>query len=393
VNAKPAALKVAILSSNSKTSLTVEQTLRKFEYKDINKLDNGIEALRTIKEQPPGFLICDMSMKFLSGWMLIKEIKTSDNIPNIPVMLLGETEPPAPEEELKQYGIVKYLKVPFRDADLSFLINSTLQLANTSGTIENKYTLAKQALLKNDAKAAVERYEELHGLTKKSVRSSLGLAEAYVQTGNLERAGDVILDAAKQGEANPAALMMQSGILLKRNEREDAFKVTSRLIFELMSATPFYFSKSLKLYMDHNDFQHGEAICQAALDRKFKLPEFVLTLGRCKFQLDKPAESLEILKTAEAEYGLSPDLLNLRGVCQKKLGDYAGAILSYEEALRLSPMDAKIYFNMASCAIAMKNYDAAAKHFESCLKIAPTFPKAKEKLDELYSKGNVKKAG
>jgi tetratricopeptide (TPR) repeat protein len=392
VNSKPAALKVAVLSSNPKTTAVIEQTLRKFDYNQIQKLDNGLEALKVFRDQAPGFLICDMSVKFLAGWMLIKEIKTSDKIPNFPVMLLGEPDAPAPEDELKQYGIVKYLKVPFRDADLSFLINSTLQLANTSGTIENKYTLAKKALIDNDAKAAVERYEELHGLTKKSVRSSLGLAEAYVQTGNLEKAGDVILDAAKNGDANPAALMMQSGILLKRNQKEEAFEVTKKLILEIMPTTPFYFSKSLKLYMDHNDIGHSEGICQYALERTFKLPEFLLTLSRCKFQLEKTQESLDLLKTAETEYGLSPDLLNLRGVCQKKLGDYTGALQSYEEALRLSPMDAKIYFNMASCAISMKNYEAAAKHYESCLKISPAFPKAKEKLEELYSKGNVKRA-
>src|SRR5690606_7129044 len=141
---------------------------------------------------------CDMSVKFISGWMLIKEVKTSDKIPNIPMLLMGEVPAPAPDDDLKSFGIVKYLQVPFRDADLSFLINSTLQLARTSGTIENKFTKAKESLIQNRCEDAVEQFEELNSLTKRSMRSLVGLSTALVQRGEFEKAETLMVEAAQK---------------------------------------------------------------------------------------------------------------------------------------------------------------------------------------------------
>lgn len=389
---KSAPLKIAILSSNPGTAKTIDQILRKFEYKDIQIFDNGIEALKILREQPFTFLICDMSVKYISGWTLIKEVKASDKIPNIPCMLLGDVAPPASDDELKQYGIVRYLKAPYKDSDLSFLINSTLQLCNTSGTIESKYTKAKAALISNKGKDAVEQFEELHGLTKKSMRSSLGLAEAYIQNQEVDKANAVIMEAVKNSkEINPTSMMMQATILLKQKTADQAFKITAQLVDEVMATTPFYLSKSLKLYMDYSEYLYAEQLCTRGIDRKFKLPEFKLTLARCKYEQDVFAEALTTITSAEEEYGKSADLFNLRGVCQKKIGDFNGAISSYEEALKLSPMDAKVFFNMASCAISAKSYDQAARYLESCLQINPNFPKVKEKLAEIKTKVSPKK--
>lgn len=384
---KKTPMKIAILSSVPATAKNVEQILKKFEYSDVQTFDNGIEALKILREQPFGFLICDMSVKYISGWTLVKEVKASDKIPNLPCMLLGDVAAPASDEELKQYGIVKYLKAPYRESDLTFLINSTLQLANTSGTIENKYTQAKAALIANKAKESVERFEELHGLTKKSMRSSLGLAEAYMQNSQIDKANAVIMEAVKSStEVNPTSMMMQTNILLKQKTADQAYVITSKLVDEVMPTTPFYLSKSLKLYMDFSEYLFAEKICQRGIERKFKLPEFLLTQARCKYEQNTFQEAIEAIKTAEIEFGKSADLLNLRGVCLKKIGDFNGAIVSYEEALKLSPMDAKVYFNMASCAISAKSYEQAARYLESCLQINPDFPKVKEKLAEIKSK-------
>ena len=386
---KQVLVKIAILSSNPQTAKTIDSILRRFEYKDIQIFDNGLEALKILREQTFGFLICDMSVKFISGWMLIKEVKASDKIPNVPCMLLGDVAAPASDDELKQYGIVKYLKAPYKESDLSFLINSTLQLSNTSGTIENKYTKAKAAMLANKPKETVELYEELHGLTKKSMRSSLGLAEAYMQGGDTDKANVVITEAVKNSkEVNPTSMMMQTAILLKKKSNEEAFLITAKLIDEVMPSTPFYLSKSLKLYMDNSQFPHAEKICSRGVERKFRLPEFKLTLARCKYEQSIFQECIDTIKSAEEEYGSSGDLFNLRGVCLKKMGDFSGAIAAYEEALKLSPMDARVYFNMASCAIAAKSYEPATRYLESCLQVNPTFPKAKEKLEEIRAKAS-----
>lgn len=179
----PVTTKALILSGHKEVITSVRNSLKSFEYGEIDYLENGIEALKKMNSSTYDLVICHSKIKFISGWNLIKEMKTSEKIPNMPVVLMGDQAAPATEDELKAYGLIKYLKMPASESDLSFLINSTLQLFKTSGTIENKYTKAKAALISQNAGQAVELYSELHGLTKKSLRSSMGLAEAYTQNG------------------------------------------------------------------------------------------------------------------------------------------------------------------------------------------------------------------
>lgn len=384
------ALKVLIISSDPSTATSIKGILAGFGHKDVSILDNGIIALKSLSEKPQDFVICDMNMKFIQGWLFVKEIKTSEKIPNLPVMLIGEVPCPATEDELKQYGIVRYMKAPYQQGDLSFLINSTLQLFKTSGTIENKYTKAKSALMSKKSEEAVEIYQELRGLTKNSARSSFGLATAHIQKNDMTKAEEAMVTMADKEDSTPGTLVLRAEILLKRDREKDAKALVDTLLTKLMPGAPFYYSRCVKLFLDHKKLQSAEEICEIAIKKQFKIPDFPLTLARCKFQKAEFQKSIEIIATAEQHIGKSNEFLNLKGVCFKKLGRFSKAMEAYEEALRISPMDAKIYFNMASCTIAMKEYEKARSNLETCVKINPSFPRANEKLEELR---NFLKAG
>jgi tetratricopeptide (TPR) repeat protein len=122
------------------------------------------------------------------------------------------------------------------------------------------------------------------------------------------------------------------------------------------------------------------------MEKAFKLPEFGLTLARIKYEQANFYDALTTIMTTEQEFGPSVDLYNLRGVCQRKLGDFPAAISAYEDALKVSPMDAKVYYNMAACAISAKTYDEAISYLETCKQINPNFPKIQEKLEEVRAK-------
>jgi tetratricopeptide (TPR) repeat protein len=378
-----APMKVMVLSASPTTTQTIISILNSFDHKDITVLDNGIAGLKMLTEKAFNFVLVDMNIKFLPGWMFVKEIKTSDKIPNLPVVLMGESAPPTTDEEMRQFGIVKYMKAPYSNSDLSFLINSTLQLFKTSGTIENKYTKAKDALIGQKAKEAVEAYEELRGLTKNSARSSLGLAEAYIQNKQVEKAEEVILQINAKEESTPAAMVFRVRILTQRDKDEEARALANRLLTEVMPDAPFYYSRVLKIYTEFKKVDAAEAICETAFNKGFKVPEFGFTLARLKYQKSQFDVALKVTDEVEKQFGKSADLFNLRGVCYKKMSKFAEAIQSYEEALKVAPMEAKIYYNMAMCEIARKGYETALKQLEMCVKISPMFPNAKAKLDEL----------
>jgi Flp pilus assembly protein TadD len=376
-------MRVLVAASSPEITAKVKSALKTFGFSKIDAIDNGIEALKQLSETEYHFLICHNAVKFISGWSLIKEVKTSEKIPNMPVILMGDLPSPATEDELKQYGLVKYLKSPPSDADLSFLISSTLQLFHTSGTIENKFTKAKSALLSSNSEQAVEIYSELHSLTKKNVRSSLGLAEAYTQTGNIEKAELIVVESIKtNGSDSPAALLFQVKILIKGGKFTEATAAADQIIKPLVD-TPFYHSRVLQIYNEAKRADEAEGVCTDAIVKKFKVPDFWQVLARLQYSKSRFDESLNTLSDAQQTFGPSPELMNIKGACLRKASRFPEALAAYEDALKLAPMDAKVYFNMAVCCISARDLESAFRHLETCTKIAPDFPNARAKLEEI----------
>ena len=376
-------LRILILSSDSTNIQTLVKILAQLDYMNITVKEDGLTISRWIKENPFDFLICDMSIKNISGWSLIRELKASQDIPNFPNILAGSEPAPAPEEELKSYGVVKYLPTPFNEKNLKFLINSTILLFNSSGTIENKYTHAKDAMIAKKSEEAIEKYEELNQLTSRSERSSIGLYQAHVQADNMVKAIDAINSINPQRELSPSALMVKIKLLADQKKISEAVELARTLLEDKMPRVPYFYQKSLNIFMDLNELKFSKRICELAIEKEFKVEDFYLSLAKIEYQSDHFDETLGLLDTTESMFGESSELYNLRGVCYKKKGLFDTAISNYERAIELAPQDSKLYFNISSCAIAMKSYDDAKKYLEQCLKIDPSFEKAQEKIDEI----------
>jgi Flp pilus assembly protein TadD len=380
-------LSVLVLSAQKEHVETVVKALKKLEINTIQVMDNGIEALQKMSVQKFGFLICDQNIRYIKGWLLIKEIKAAETIANIPVILFGKDDPPDSEEVLKRYGIVQYLKFPVTPSNLDFMIHSTLTLFNTSGTVENKYTKAKDSLLNKRSEEAIELYSELRSLTKNSVRSSLGLAQAYLQDDKVEKANQVMEDLAKNDEDSPAKTIMQAKVHLQKGEKVKALALIQKVLEQMPDG--FYFSRCVRILMDFQLFYEAAPICEQALKADIKRPEFYLCLSKDSYARQDFQGALKHISLNEKEFGMTSELFNLRGVCYKKLGNFERALDAYEQALRLEPTDARVYFNLAMCSIGMRRVDDAAAYLQRCLKYSPNFPKAREKLDEILRRASA----
>lgn len=380
-------LSVLVLSAQKEHAETIVKALKKLELTKIQLMDNGIEALQKMSEQSFGFLICDQNIRFISGWLLIKEIKTSDKVPNIPVILFGKDPQPESDEILKRYGLIKYLQFPVQSSDLDFTLHSTLSLFSTSGTVENKYSKAKDSLLKNKSKEAIELYSELRGLTKNSPRSSMGLAQAFLQDNQIDKADKVIEELSRSDEDSPGRSLLQAKVLLQKHKQDEALDLLKKVLAQVPNG--FYFTKSIRLLMDFQHFGLATPLCKQAIAADIHRPEFLLCLAKDRYNEGDIDGALDFAQQHEDAFGMTNELYNLRGVCFKKTGAHDKAIESYEQALRLNPTDARVYFNLAMCSIQMKRNDDAARYLEFCLQYAPGFPKAQEKLDELRKRNSA----
>jgi tetratricopeptide (TPR) repeat protein len=376
------AMAILILGEDTKVGAHIQSLLQKSGFKNLVVMDNGIDGMRYLQEKPVDFVICDNGLKQLSGWMFIKEMKTNEKVRNIPSILFGRGKEPAPKEQLTQYGLLEYLTLPVTAPKLEFLINSTISLFRASGTIEHKYTKAKEAQIKAENVQAIEIYQELRGATNKNSRSSLGLAQSYTADNQPEKAEAIIVELAQAGDESPASLFLALSLELRRGNTANA-KVVADKIMTITPDIPFNYSRCVKVFIENSCFAEAEPFCRAAIQKGFKLPEFSVGLAKCLYSAEKLEEALKVLDEAAEAFGFGEDMLNLKGVILKRKQDFTGAIKCYEQALKISPMDAKVYFNMANCYIAMKDYPQATTFLETCLKITPDFARGREKLEEL----------
>lgn len=376
--------KILVVSSQKDNTKCALSALKNLNLDDIEVKTSGLEALENILSHHWHLVICDVEMRQIDGWTFVKELKLSDKLPNLPVILMGLSEAPATEEELKSYGVIRYAKMPIKDTDLDFLINSTLTLFKTSGTIENKFTKAKDSLLREDNDEAIELFSELKSLTKNSLRSNVGLAQAYLQNNDSERAAPIIEEIAVSPELSPQKLMMHIRLALKK-EAYDQAKLSME---SLLSKNPseFYYARLVKLCLDYGQVDIAEPFAEEAVALGFKQNEFYKCLARCAVRDQNYEQALGHLKSSEDMGDVSSELYNIKGVCYRKIGDLSMAVDCYEEALRLNPTDPKIYFNLALCNIETKDLNQAMQNLNSCLEISPTFSRAKDKLQEIKGK-------
>ena len=376
--------KVLIVSNQKDNVVSVINALKHLGMTQISVLDNGLEALQGMASSEWGLVICDLEMRQIDGWTFVKELKLSDKVPNLPILLMGHPDAPDAEEKLKVYGVVKYAKMPVNPSELDFLIHSTMSLFHTSGTIENKFTKAKDSLIKQQNDEAIELYSELKSLTKSSLRSNVGLAQAYLQNDQEDLAAPIVEEIAADPEVSPQKLMMRIRLAFKKENFKDAQAAMKELLGD--NPTEFYFVRCVKLALDAGKPEMVQGFSLEAVERGYHQNEFYNCLARCAVKDQAYEEALDYLEKSEEFGGPTPELFNIRGVCLRKVGCLSEAAVCYEEALRLNPTDPKIYFNLALCNIEMKEYDLAIQHLESCIEVSPTFERAREKLNELKGK-------
>jgi tetratricopeptide (TPR) repeat protein len=377
--------KVLILSANRDNSIAMTKLLIERGVDQVTVLENGLQALKQLVDTPFEVILVDQQTKFIDGWAFIKEFKQSDLTPNTPILLFGSNDPLATLVELNEYGVHQYIRLPFRSSELEFLIKSSISLNKTSGTTENKYTKAKNALASHQTDDAISQFSELKSLTKGATRSSFGLAHAHVQNEDFESASTEMAEIVEKSGQNAAAAYFNVQLLIKSDKKIEAHQAALELV-KIEPDNPYYYVKCAELFLGTKEISFVFDICELADSRKFETQEIDILRAKAHYLAGEVQVAVEITFEIEAKTGPSKETVNLRGICYRKLNNYSEAIECYEIALGLSPLDARLYFNIGLCWAAMGEYQSAIDSFSTAVKIAPNFQKAQDKIDALNSK-------
>lgn len=76
------------------------------------EVENGKEALEAAKEQPADLLLTDLNMPVMDGQTLVKWIKGSPKLCNMPIVIITSAGNPAKEAQLLELGAYRVLNKP-----------------------------------------------------------------------------------------------------------------------------------------------------------------------------------------------------------------------------------------------------------------------------------------
>lgn len=129
---------------------------------------NGKEGLDLINKEKPDLIITDIMMPIMDGITMIKEIKQTETIKNIPIIILSAKN--TTQDKLKgfSFGVMKYLTKPFEFPDLWKAIEETKESKGSfKVSLQDKNKMIFD--IKNDLNFIDEATNLINDLTNENV--------------------------------------------------------------------------------------------------------------------------------------------------------------------------------------------------------------------------------
>lgn len=116
-----------LLADDSATIQKVVELTFADESVEVHAFSDGASALEYIRANPVDVLLADVSLPFLDGYELCREIKQSPDTSDIPVVLLAGTFEPFDIERAERAGYHSHLTKPFETSRLVELVKELLE--------------------------------------------------------------------------------------------------------------------------------------------------------------------------------------------------------------------------------------------------------------------------
>lgn len=91
-----------------------------------NAVRDGVEAVRSLQDNPPDLVLTDLEMPNMNGIELTRHIRARDDLGQVPVIMITSRSQDKHQRLAADAGVTTYLTKPYSDGDLLRLIRETL---------------------------------------------------------------------------------------------------------------------------------------------------------------------------------------------------------------------------------------------------------------------------
>ncbi|MFH0257110.1 response regulator [Vibrio rumoiensis] len=116
----------------------ISSYLKKLNY-EVTEAENGLEALRLLRQHVPDLMICDLNMPIMSGIELVEEV--SWQFPMLPMIVVSATEDMADVARVLRFGIKDFLTKPITQLDhFTSAITTSLEESQSNPSVVRDFS-------------------------------------------------------------------------------------------------------------------------------------------------------------------------------------------------------------------------------------------------------------
>lgn len=361
---------------------TMGQILKNMGLKRIIQSTDSTNAFDLLKREQINFIICDRTLRTVSGMEFLKEIRESPEFGRVPFMMMSGDIPKEDVLLASEFGVDGYLKKPFVMKDVSARLSACMARFNQPNTSEALFEQAREAYSKGAFGEALTIYEKIKESLPTSARVRVGEARCHRNLGSNQRALEILQEAVSKNDMYVHAFQEMGMVHVQLGDFDEALKAFNRAI-EISPSNPARYEQVGEILMRHEKFAEAETHLMKAVRLELVYPVLYEQLGKALFAQKKIDKAYQYFERALRSQPENISFLNSMGICMKELKRFEDAINYYNQALKQRPQDVKILFNKMLCLVELGQTDRAIKTCQQILKIDPNYEKAKRRLDML----------
>ena len=130
---------ILIVDDSSTIRAMVKRTIKMIglDVGEIYEASNGIEALAQLSDHDVAVMLLDINMPTMSGIQLVKRMKQSPALREIPIVIASTEGSRKRIDQLNELGIAGFVRKPFQPEQLRDVLLSLLEVTQDAGPQDN----------------------------------------------------------------------------------------------------------------------------------------------------------------------------------------------------------------------------------------------------------------